>query len=213
MKFFSKQELVGVGIILTVIFFVTGINMNMALLRARDAQRKSDLGAMSNALHSYFEEYGFLPPSEDGYIKACRGEGYEELLQEFEETQKYDNSRLIEKMRICIWGEDPLPDPYDENKLFLAKLYKDPRTDEGYSYYFLSNTKRFQLYTALEEIPDSVGYDESIVARGLSCGTKVCSFGKGFAETPLDRSIDQYEDELRIKNELEKQMRLKNMLQ
>ena len=77
---------------------------------------------------------------------------------------------------------------------YLINLPQDPQANGGITYLYLSNTKRFQLYTYLEGKESEDGYSPGMVGRNLECGKNyICSFGKSFGETPLDKSIEKYE--------------------
>lgn len=197
MKFFSKNEFLGIALIFLVVFIVTYQNMIIALARARDTQRRDDLGSISNALNQFQEEFGFFPPSENGKIKACRGENYDEVVARLENLPEFDREVFFEGLRACEWGYDPLPDSQGEReKPYMERLPQDPQANLGLSYLYLSNTNRFQIYSYLEEGEGAEGFNEGIVARTLSCGNEICSFGRSYGETPLDKSIEEYEEEL-----------------
>lgn len=198
MRPFSKNELIATSIILILIALVSFRNFQISLRRARDAQRKADIGSISNGIHKYSEDFGFFPPSsEDGRIIACKRD--EKIsLEDVDE-----NLPLEEKLKIvfrpCNWGEDPLRDATDlEYPAYIDKLPVDPNFDEGRTYRYISNLKRFQLYASLEG-EDEAEYDVEIVERGLSCGEYICNFGRSSGATPLDKSIEEYENELRQK--------------
>ncbi|MBU0570044.1 hypothetical protein KKB40_04690 [Patescibacteria group bacterium] len=208
MKSFTKNELTGVTIILLAIALATGVNLRLALRRARDAQRRADLGAVSNALHEFFEDFGFFPPAENGKIKACKGTNFDTILAEVTSQEQFDRDRFFEGLVPCRWGNDSLNDLglfSDEAKTYLKSIPVDPKKNEGGDYIYLSNTKRFQIYSYLEGENSEEGYDMSIVGRDLMCGNKVCSFGKTYTDTPLDKSIEEYELELLEKLKLEQE--------
>ena len=188
MKPFSKNEYIGIGIILLVTFSVTFINMRLALRRARDAQRKADLGTI-----------GFFPPSGDAKIKACPADNFYQVIALLKEAEVPNYNLLFQGLRPCEWGKDSLTDLGlfgSSEKVYLKTLFADPQKNDGISYYYLSNSKRFQLYSNLEGGEDEDGYNYKIVGRNLNCGGRICSYGKSFAETPLDKSIEEYENEL-----------------
>lgn len=196
MKPFSKEELRVTAIILICVAVVTLLNLRVALRRSRDAKRRSDLGAISNALHSFFDDYGFFPPSEDGKILVCKGDDFN--FSAVPRTLAFDRIEFFSNLRACTWGEDTLTDLglFEEASTYLENLPEDPRSEDGVKYIYLSNTKRFQLYSTLEGESSEVGYDESILGRQLDCGGITCSYGKTYANTPLDRSIEEYEKQL-----------------
>jgi len=204
MKFFSKEETIVICAIFLFIGAFSYKNFGLSLRRARDAQRKADLGTLSNALYAFQKEFGKFPlASFDGRINACRPEDFENLLILAQEGQEFDFDVYLEGLRPCDWGVDGIKDLSDlEHPPYIKTIPKDPGSEEGLTYYYRSNSKRFQLYTYLEGGQDEVGYDEAIVNRNLFCGSEICSFGKSFGQTPLDKSIEEYENELleKIKN-------------
>lgn len=181
MKFFSKYEFVEITIIIAILIAVSLPNFIVSLRRARDAQRKNDLGSLENALLRFNNDFGFFPlASVDGRIIACRGVG--ELLEP------------------CDWGVDALTDPSDPSfPPYLSSIPVDPDNSKGVSYHYLSNGKRFQILAALEG-KDEDEYDESILARGIYCGKALCNSGKASGRTPLDKSLQEYENELNEKS-------------
>jgi len=176
---------------------LTAFNLNISIRRARDVQRRGDLGAISNALEKFHMEYGFFPPAEGGKIKFCKASNYDEILALVKEKNVFDRELFFQGLRPCDWGRDAFVDVIsNDNEIYMQTLPSDPKTAENYSYYYLSNSNRFQLYSFLEGGKSEIGYDEGIITRDLPCGTKVCSFGKSYANTPLDKSIEEYEAEL-----------------
>ncbi|KKU16553.1 MAG: hypothetical protein UX25_C0030G0006 [Candidatus Woesebacteria bacterium GW2011_GWC2_45_9] len=174
MKFFTRKELLAVILIFSAIILASLGNFKVSLRRARDVQRKNDIRSVSDALVKYSEDFGPFPLAEDGKIVGCQGP----------ET-KIDEKGRITGLVACEWGRDALAD----------KLPQDPLFKEGYRYFYLSNGKRFQLYASLEGI-DEPEYDQKIIARNLSCGSYICNFGLSYGPTPLDKSIEEYENEL-----------------
>jgi type II secretory pathway pseudopilin PulG len=198
MKPFSKHETFVVSGILIFVVLITFYNLSISIRRARDAQRKADLGAISDALHKYFEDFGFFPPSENGKILACKSDEFDRKFEEIKKEEIFDRSKFFAILAPCQWGKDSLRDVSDNTyDPYLTSLPQDPKTGKGITYLYLSNTKRFQVYTHLEGGKSEDGYDEGIVKRNLACGPGfICSFGKSSGVTPLDKSIEEYENEL-----------------
>lgn len=197
MKPFTKQELIGVGAIFLLLIFATLLNLRVSIRKARDAQRRADLGTISEALYSYNARFGFFPPSEDGKIKACKADNFEEVVTKLKNDPNSVEGGVFAAMKPCLWGEDKLSDIFDESyPSFLSPIPRDPKESEGIKYLYFSNTRMFQLYAFLEGGEGEVGFDRGIVARGLSCGVRICNFGKSSGETPLDKSLEDYEKEL-----------------
>ena len=186
MNFFSKQESITVGFILLVIVGVSIPNFATSIMRARDSQRKNDLGNLKNGLASFQNDLGSYPlSSSDGRILACNPV----------EIQAPNGETQVE-YGPCDWGKDGLADELDPSyPAYIKTLPQDPRSEEGASYLYLSSGARFQVYAHLEVESDDE-YDPKIVARGLVCGGKICNFGKSSGDTPLEKSIQEYENEL-----------------
>ena len=191
MKFFTKQERLVVAGILLLIIVVSLPNFVVAIARARNSQRKNDLGTLKNGLTSFQKDLRAFPlSSQDGRIMAC-SPTLKEVLGEI--TIEY---------KPCDWGKDALADEMDpEFPAYIPTLPQDPKVSEGASYLYFSNGGRFQIYAYLE-VGDDDEFNPKVVARGLMCGTKVCSFGVASSDTPLDKSIEEYENELLEKQKL-----------
>lgn len=188
MKFFSKKETAWLSVILLLIVSASLYNFRLSLRRARDAERKADLGAITNALNDYQDDFGFYPPSLDGKIVACEKPGVD--------IAKIDKKQidLIDIFQPCEWGQDGLKDVFDpEYPPYLKVLPVDPHKTRGVSYLYLSSSSHFQLYASLEGEEET---QAGIRARDLSCGVSTCNFGKASGRTPLDKSIEEYENEL-----------------
>lgn len=184
--------------ILVLIVVVSTGNFRVSLRRARDADRKQAIGAMVTALTKYHEDFGFFPPAtEDGRIVACKDEfGPIQLEGDVDETLE---ERLLKIFRPCEWGEDSLRDVTDPDyPPYFRTLPEDPRHEDGFSYYYQSNTNRFQVYTSLEG-EDEDEYTPTIEEKGFMCGSYTCNFGKASGSTPLDKTIREYENELKEK--------------
>lgn len=82
--------------------------------------------------------------------------------------------------------------------LNLKPLPNDPQWDRGVAYLYLTNGRTFQLYGSLEII-DQDEYDEKVVSRNLACGIRICNFGRAYGNTQLDKSIEEYENEINEK--------------
>ena len=186
MHLFSKEELLVVGFILLMIVAVSIPNFATSIKRSRDSQRKNDLGNLKNGLASFQNELASYPLSSfDGRILAC----------DSVEKQTPKGESLIE-YGPCDWGKDALKDELDRTyPAYIKTLPQDPKWEEGASYLYLSNGARFQVYAHLEVESDEE-YDPKIVARALACGDKICNFGKSSGDTPLEKSIEEYENEL-----------------
>jgi type II secretory pathway pseudopilin PulG len=98
-----------------------------------------------------------------------------------------------------------LDDYKSKKSIYPAKLSdlpsspKDPGTPNGYSYLYLTNGKYFQLYASLEGKSEESEYNSIIAAVGLKCGNYICNFGKASGNIPLDKSLEEYENEINAK--------------
>ena len=198
MKSFTRNEIIVTTLIFLIVGAITGRGMVMSLLRARDSQRMSDLGAVSDALEKFHEEYGFFPPAEDGKIKACKGDNFDEVLQKLKVLPQFNRDMFLSGLRGCTWGIDPFENVATDNS-YMKTLPRDPQTQKGLAYVYISNGNRFQILAHLEEESDSDIYDAKLAARAIACGSMTCNVGKAYANTPLDTSIEEYEQSL-LKN-------------
>ncbi len=197
MKPFTKNELVAAVVILLTTFSLTFYNLRISIRRSRDVQRRSDLGAISDALHKFQEGFGYFPESSEGKIKMCKADNFDEIVERIKGQSEFDRKLYFEGLRSCVWGKDYFRDLLDENyQAYLDIIPQDPKEAEGINYLYLSNTNRFQLYSYLEGENDETGFNEGIVKRNLKCGDKICNFGKSSGDTPLNVSIEDYEREL-----------------
>jgi len=100
MKPFNRQELIGVVLISLVVFSATWFNLKVAIRRSRDAQRKADLGAISDALGLYNQDFGFFPPSDNGKIKACKADNFDEIVSALSK-ETFSLNKFFEGLRSC----------------------------------------------------------------------------------------------------------------
>jgi type II secretory pathway pseudopilin PulG len=187
MKFFTKKETLGIGIILIILIAISIPNFSISLQRARDAQRKNDMGVLYDAIVSYQRNMQTFPLSTtDGKIIGCSGP-----------DTKYDAvSKMWVNLRICEWGIDGLTDLNNPSSTpIIQTLPNDSKYKDGFAYLYISNGRRFQIYTALER-KDQDEYNPVIEKLGLKCGSHICNFGKGYSDTPLDMSLQEYENKL-----------------
>lgn len=182
---FNKKEIFSISIILAVIGVAIYLNLSSALKRARDVQRRNDLWRISDALIEYHKDRASFPPTFEGKIVACFG-GVDE--------------HGIPQAVPCDWHADGLSNIFT-GQVFLENLPTDPHHNQGARYLYLSNGRYFQIYAALES-EDDPEYKPEVVARNLMCGNRQCNFGRAFLETPLDKTIEEYENELRAKQKL-----------
>lgn len=196
MKFFNREELYKVGAILAVLLVVFLFNIRVSLRRARDAQRTADIGSISASLERYSADFGFYPPSANGKILACKGPSFDAYLQQAELESKFNSDKFFAALSPCEWGVDKLADLGNSSTIYLASIPKDPKYSQGYSYLYFSNTKRYQIYAYLEGGNSEDAYNQGVVERNLPCGSNICNFGKASSKVPLDKSIEEYENEI-----------------
>ena len=181
MKFigYSKKEFVAVGIILFVIAGLSYGNFAIAERRSRDQQRKAQVAHVHNMLEKYVEDFGRYPKSSrEGQLIACGTDP--------------------NNLQPCNWGWDPLKDVSDPNyPAYIDRLPADPQHGKGVRYMYFSDGIRYQLYASLEGRADEDEYDETIEKLGIWCGVRVCNFGKANGRTPLDKSLEEYENDLK----------------
>jgi len=186
MKFFSKSEFKALIIIFAGLIIISAPNFIVSLRRARDAQRKADIGSIQDALFKYQADFGSFPLSIDGKIAACEPVTFKEV-----------NGIKTPVFSACSFGKSSLADLSDSSYPSYMKLIpNDPEKDKGRSYYYFSNGSRFQIYGSLEGKSEDE-YDESIVKRTIACGEKICNFGKSSGRTPLNISIEEYENSIK----------------
>ncbi len=189
MKNFTRSEIKAILIIFFFLFVISLPNFIVSLRRARDAQRKADIGSIQDALFKYQADFGYFPLAIDGKIAACEPVSYKEV-----------NGVKTPVFSACEYGMSSLRDLSDSSyPAYMNIIPNDPKNGQGRTYYYFSNTGRFQIYGSLEgESEDE--YDEDIVSRGINCGEKLCNFGKSSGKTPLNMSLEEYEISIQKQN-------------
>lgn len=196
MRAFTKTEIRVTVIIFLITFAVTYFNLRIALRRSRDAQRRADIGAISDAVNSFHTDYGFFPPSENGKVKICKGPNFDEVLQDLTDDTVFDRNKLIAGLVVCEWGKSEFVDVLGSGKVYLPAVPVDPRQNLGMDYLYLSDTEYYQVYSYLEGGASEDTYNPKVVGRGLPCGSKICSYGKSYLDIPLEMSIEDYRFQL-----------------
>lgn len=164
---FTLVELLIVMVILGILATLIVGNFRNAQIRGRDAQRKSDLREMANALELFYQDHGQYPDEAGGRLQAC----------------PYDPS--TGSGTSCTWGEDEFT---DGNTSYFKTLPKDP--EEGQTYYYRivsgSNNQKYQIFAHLENPKDQdcLGGDCENPPVTYSCGAGVtCNFAVTSANT------------------------------
>ncbi len=165
----KKNEIIGVGIILAVIFITAFFNLKNSLLLARDVQRKNDLKHIATALTAYTDIARSYPGAIDGKIANCGDD----------------------MTGACRWGIDPLN---ASESAIMERMPNDPSWAQSYSYLYRSNRKDFQLYAHLED-KNEEEIDRDIEKKGFSCGVAVCNFGLSSSKLPLTENIEEVVEE------------------
>ena len=179
---FKKGELRAVVIIFILLFTAIFFNLQVSFRKSRDERRKGDIRAIYDALVYYHEDSSSFPASSEGRIVACLG-GFDE--------------NNVPQRKECEWGWEGLTDIFaEESKEYIHTLPTDPYHNDGARYLYLSNGRTFQLYASLEGESEPE-FDPAVVKRNLNCGNKICNYGLAFNDTPLDKSIEEYENEKR----------------
>lgn len=133
---FTLVELLVVMAILGILTVITLGNFRTSQIKARDAQRKSDLRQTANALEAYYNDHAGYPLGDtNGKMLACGCEG----------TGGDDP---------CDWDDDlGVREFCDENNtVYMTKVPGDPTGDPHY--YYRSNGIYYQLYANLENSND-----------------------------------------------------------
>ncbi len=139
-KGFTLVELLVVMAILGILAVVSLANFRTSQMKGRDAQRKSDLRQIANALEAYMSDHGGYPSAgtgaDAGKIKAC---GCLSAIQ----------------ADACDWtidtGSRELCD--ENNTIYMSKVPGDPVASPNYCY--KSGGSWFQIYAKLENKNDS----------------------------------------------------------
>jgi type II secretory pathway pseudopilin PulG len=188
MKPFRKSETLGLVIIFLVLIAVSIPNFVLSLRRARDQVRRDDMGALVQAFSEYITDFGEFPPaSADGKIMNCKNP---------EDTVTIDKKgRLVVKLIPCEWGKDAFFDlTPGSSKVYMSILPQDPDFDKGVTYRYHTDGARYQLFAYMEGEKDEAEYDQRIVDRGISCGTKICNVGREY-DCPIEKTISQCTEE------------------
>jgi len=170
--FFSKTEFRFVFVVLSVLVVAIALNLQVSYKKGRDLQRKNDISSIQTALTTFQSAYKTFPMSDsEGRIVGC--------IEDPEQTPVVFSS--------CEWGVDQFS--------ILEAMPTDPLSTEGWGYYYQSNGKTFQIFVTLERNSDPE-YKPEVFVRNLPCGGQTCNFGRAYGNTPLDKSLEEYENEV-----------------
>lgn len=121
----------------------------ISIEKTRDAQRKSDLDAISKALEAYQSDFGVYPASSSDRVAGC-GDGTE----------------------VCPWGA---PFTLDSGKVYMRVLPRDSRDQYYYSYQTSADRRKYQIFANLENESDP-SYDNTLTEI-CSELAHTCNFG------------------------------------
>lgn len=134
-KGFTLVELLVVMGIIGILASLAVGNFRTTQMRGRDAQRKSDLKQISNALELFYADYGRYPTVSSGKMLACNyvpatGSG-----------------------TVCNWGASSFS---DGKTVYFKLLPADPSSGRTYTYNIVagSNNQKYQLFARLENTQD-----------------------------------------------------------
>lgn len=186
MKFFNRQEITIIVFVLAVISVLSYFNIRVAQRRARDFQRRDDVNRVAQFLFEFHEEHGAYPPaSHEGKIIAC-GEAVGKEIDIGSGGSLFE--RLKTNFSPCEWGWDSFFNTEH-------KVPSDPANSQGVAYRYIATPDHFQILTSLEG-RDEDEFNAAIERRNILCGGHVCNLGKASPNTPLDISLEEYENGL-----------------
>ena len=110
-------------------------------------------------------------------------------------TRKNDIRDIAEAANMYHEEFQKFPANIDDLSGFLPAVPRDPESVNGVDYIYLSNGSRYQVYASLEDKKQDE-YEVNIEKRNISCGARICNFGRAYGETPLDKSLEEYENEI-----------------
>lgn len=166
---FTLIELLVVMAILGILATVAIASFTSSQMKARDAQRKSDLRAVAGAVELFYNDYGSYPYSSYSFDGTGRIIGCPYLAGQPSGT--------------CEWGGDR--QLTDNKTIYLKYIPKDP--SGGLSYYYRTvdvggARQGFQIYAHLENTQDNkscIGGNctsPPALPAGVTCGTAICNF-------------------------------------
>lgn len=164
-KGFTLVELLVVMAILGVLVTMVASGFRSSQMRGRDAQRKSDLKGMANALEIFYSDYGKYPPSDaSGSMLAC--------------------PYSVASPAACSWGISELT---DSKTTYFKVIPKDPDKNQSYYYRIVDApaNQKFQLFARLENTQDKdcLGGNCEASPVNYTCGRDKCNFAVTSANT------------------------------
>lgn len=153
---FTLMELLVVMAIIGILAALVVGNFRNTQIKARDAQRKSDLKQIAAAMELYFNDYSEYPADVSGSIAACPST-----------TQT-----------VCAWG---LGNFTDGQTVYMRTLADDPSRSWDYYYEASTDQQKFRIFTRLENENDQ----DIVNLTTPACGSKPCNFGISSANSNL----------------------------
>lgn len=164
----SKSEIRFIVVVLAVLWSLTAVNLLESQILARDIQRKNDLKHIATALENYRKNEAGYPIELEGKMFTCLNE---------------DKS-----LRVCNWGSDPLE---STSSAYINPMPEDPLEHKNEaSYLYLSDTRNYQLFAALEKLNDDE-FNQKVADRKLPCGNKICNFAVT-SGIPVEEDLTQH---------------------
>ncbi|KKU04152.1 MAG: Type II secretion pathway protein XcpT [Candidatus Woesebacteria bacterium GW2011_GWC2_47_16] len=158
-KGFTLVELLVVMAIIAILATVIIGGFRSSQMRGRDAQRKSDLKQIANALEIFFADYGKYPPASGVQIAAC----------------SYNPANGTGT--ACAWGSGSMN---DGKTTYMRTVAADPISSQNYVYRVSSTQNMYQLFARLENPEDKncIGGDCANPGVTATCGGgNLCNFG------------------------------------
>ncbi|MFZ5932787.1 MAG: type II secretion system protein [Patescibacteria group bacterium] len=158
-KGFTLVELLVVMAILAILSTVIISGFRSSQMRGRDAQRKSDLKQVANALELFFADYGKYPPASGTQVAAC----------------SYNPGTGAGT--ACAWGSGTVS---DGKTTYMKTIAKDPVSSQNYVYRVSTNQNQFQLFARLENTEDKNCINGNCTNPGITVtcgGGYTCNFG------------------------------------
>ncbi len=158
---FTLVELLVVMAILGILTVITLGNFRTSQIKARDAQRKSDLRQIANALEAYYNDHSVYPSSNaSGFILACFCSNGNEP---------------------CDWTQDLGQREFcdENNTVYMSKVPGDPLSDPEHAYCYESDETYYKLYAILENKNDPEAKIE------VTCAGREYNFGISSSNVPL----------------------------
>ena len=156
---FTLVELLVVMAIISILATVIIGGFRSSQMRGRDAQRKSDLKQIANALEIFFADYGKYPPANGVAIAAC----------------SYNPANGTGT--ACAWGSGAVS---DGKTTYMRIVATDPISSQNYVYRVSGTQNMYQLFARLENPEDKNCINGDCANPGVTAtcgGGNLCNFG------------------------------------